>query len=514
MSAIKALLVGVSDYAQAGQIDLDFCRNDIALMQKTLITGLDIKPENIQVMGWSRTVLRKEFIDKLLLFLNGVESEDTVILYFSGHGGTIPGCGHVLAFSDRPVRTQVIIDHLDRFPTKNKLIILDTCFSGNYSISPGKQVNPQDWLQPFFNTGCAVLASSGKNQVSNNYPGLDVSLFTYYLSLAARNRMFSHKGAISLDDIYEVLFMMLDRWNQGNPGCVQNPVYRSNIGGTITFPMKNPDVYRGGTYVSDHDDYAICSVEPVHHGNVKRLSVRAILKHTVTPEELAEINWKIIREVSYADVYQSKMAENRFTGRPANIVFCYFGYDEADIVNTTYAFRTTWTDKNQDRNHWYTPSKTSVDVQDIHIIINDWYTAIKDFEKQHTGSKEAIVEAEKQILTEAIMLSEKVIELYREYRNNEIDESTLIGLLKPILPQIDDLYFKESDLDIPPIEIHDWAYACSALLSTIHDFVFYYKEEYVPKRTPENLRQCMDVTIRRYHEDLEKLKTEEDKLNL
>jgi len=86
--------------------------------------------------------------------------------------------------------------------------------------------------------------------------------------------------------------------------------------------------------------------------------------------------------------------------------------------------------------------------------------------------------------------------------------------LKPLLPEIEDLFFKESDLDIPPAEIHDWAFACTALTGTVHDFTYYYNEKYMDKRTSENRRQCMDMTVRRYHEDLNKLQEESKKLGI
>ena len=111
-----------------------------------------------------------------------------------------------------------------------------------------------------------------------------------------------------------------------------------------------------------------------------------------------------------------------------------------------------------------------------------------------------------------VVLAEKVIEEYREYRNTEISEPELIARLQPILPQIEELFFRELDLDIPPVDIHDWAYACSALISTVHDFVYYYKEQYLDKRTVENRRQSMDITINRYHEDLRKLQEAENEL--
>ena len=61
------------------------------------------------------------------------------------------------------------------------------------------------------------------------------------------------------------------------------------------FPIKDPKLYQVNSLFADHDDYTICSVEPVHHANVKRFSARILLKREVTPEELASINWEIMK---------------------------------------------------------------------------------------------------------------------------------------------------------------------------------------------------------------------------
>lgn len=513
MSTVKVILAGVSDYAAIGAANLPFCKNDVLLMRKTLVNGLDIDPADIITLGLNDTLHYSDFLKSFTLLQPEIHEDDTLIVYFSGHG-TNTNKGHFLVFSDGCLSTQYLIEAINRIGVKNKLIILDSCYSGNYTIMPGDTINSEDWLEEFANNGCAVISSSSKSQVSRLHPEQGVSIFTYFFCLAARNCFSIKRETVSLDRIREMVFVLLDRWNQGHPDMVQNPIFRSNIGGTIMFPTKDPNIYHVNTVSAEHDDYSICSVEPVHFANVKRLRVRAILKHEVTPEELAAINWKIIKEVSYADVYQSEIAEKRFKGKPANIVFCFFGYDIDDITNSTYAYRTTWADHNQDRKHWYAPSKHSMDIQDIHIDIYDGYLSIKAFEKAHTGDRQIIIGEEKRIVAEVIKLAQSVIGEYNEYRNSEIDESELISRLKPILPQIERLFFEESDLDIPPTDIHDWTYACTALVSTVHDFTYYYNEKYLNTRTLENRRQCMDMTISRYHDDLNKLEEESKKLGI
>lgn len=315
MGTVKAILVGVSDYSAINLENLSFCKNDIAIVRQTLINYLDMEPVDVISLGWNGTVTCAEFLNSFLLLQPCITEADTLLFYFSGHGGNYADSSHRLAFSDGFLPTQKLIDAINKTGTKNKLIILDTCYSGNYTILPGKKMSIDEWLEPFVNTGCAVISSSSKNQRSWSYPGENISIFTYFFCLALQGCMSSKKEVVSLDQICEVIFMFLDHWNKEHPSMTQNPTFRSNIGGTIMFRTKDPRAYHVNTFVSDNADYSICSVEPVHVANVKRLRVTAILKHSVTLQELSDINWDIINEVSYADVYQSEIAESRYLSK-------------------------------------------------------------------------------------------------------------------------------------------------------------------------------------------------------
>ena len=147
-------------------------------------------------------------------------------------------------------------------------------------------------------------------------------------------------------------------------------------------------------------------------------------------------------------------------------------------------------------------------------MINDGYDMIKSFEREHTGDRQEIITEEKKIIAEITKVANRVITEYREYRNKEIDELELIARIKPLLPQIEELFLRESNLNIPPVDIHDWMLACTSLINTVYDFVFFYKDMYLEKRTVENRRQCMDMTIKRYHENLNKLHEESRKIGL
>lgn len=75
-----------------------------------------------------------------------------------------------------------------------------------------------------------------------------------------------------------------------------------------------------------------------------------ILRFQSSIEQIAEIAKEIKDKVCYYEVHQNEIAEAHHKGHAANIVWCYFGYDEDDMVDSNYICHTTWVDDLQDKN--------------------------------------------------------------------------------------------------------------------------------------------------------------------
>lgn len=158
------------------------------------------------------------------------------------------------------------------------------------------------------------------------------------------------EGKKSLESINEAIFHFAKIWNTKHPSQTQTPIFRSNIGGTIFFDVEEYKPYRVANVYEETETYIIYNVTPVHTGLAKRLSAKVILRYESSFEEIADIANEVKNKIKYADVYQNALSESRHRGKPANIIWCYFGYSEDDIIDSNYICHTTWVDNTQDKN--------------------------------------------------------------------------------------------------------------------------------------------------------------------
>ncbi|MCQ1530069.1 caspase family protein [Lutispora saccharofermentans] len=502
---LKALVIGVSDYTSIKQQNLPFCKNDIHVVRDSLVSGLKTDKSNVNTCGETGIVTGAEFLCALNNLILSTGTGDTVIFYFSGHGGSLPD-GHHLFLSDAAIKTKDIIENLEKAPAKNKIVILDCCMSGNFTIDQTATFNIDEAVEEFAGRGYAVLASSNATQLSFGHPDKPISLFTSFLCEALNDVHIIRQGKKSLYDISKLLFLYLDIWNKKNPHKQQTPIFRANMGGTIFFEVQEYHPYLTARIYEETEDYIIYAVEPLHTGSLKRYAVKVILKSPFSFEEISIANHEIVNKVKKADVYKNDISQKRWQGKSANLVFCYFGRDESDIVNSNYLCHTTWVDEHQDKKWWYRIDNNSIIINDIHFNIHSYYENLKIFTEENIGDKDILIEKTKSIMSHLITLAEKVIGLYNEFLNGTKSEETLMDDLGTIIPSIDKYYFEETDLAIPPIELQEWSQCCSNLSATIHDFTLFYNKRYLSTKTPDNRIACMNMTVSRYYDDLETLK--------
>ncbi|MDX5688995.1 caspase family protein, partial [Clostridioides difficile] len=180
--------------------------------------------------------------------------------------------------------------------------------------------------------------------------------------------------------------------NKNYINCKQNPIFRSNILGDIYFNVKDYKSYIKKKVFQEHDDYIIYNVKSLHISIIKRYSVEVILKNKFSYCDISEISKEVFDIVKSVEVYNSEIGEDRLKGKDANIIWVYFGKDEIDMINGIYMCKTTWIDKYQEKDIWYSVNgKNKFFINGVHTETYDNYESLKSYISQNTITKEKAV---------------------------------------------------------------------------------------------------------------------------
>ncbi|MCR5636996.1 MAG: caspase family protein [Clostridiales bacterium] len=497
---VKALLVGVSEYNINGYTNLPYCKNDILELRKSLISGLKISPDNITLLGCDKTVYEEVF--ELLLddFLASSKKDDIIIIYFSGHGNKGD-----LIFSNKVHAINETIIKIESCLAKSKIIILDCCNSCNFILDGVAQLSTENSITEFVGKGCTIMASCGSNQTSGSHPNRDISLYTSFLCDAIKEPLTIREGKKSLEDINNSIKLYSKIWNEHHKNQIREPIYRSNMGGTIFFDAEEYHPYISRTIYQDNEEYTITDVEPLHHATAKRYAIKVKLKRPCTYDMIADIVQRIVSTAKYYEIYNNINFEKIHRNKPANIIWCYFGNDEEDMVNCNYFCRTTWVDDTQDKSYWYKDNKDSLLINDIYIQPHSWYELCKKL-SECTISREELIDKTKECTSNLISVAERYIQLFHEFENKTFSENTFTKLVQPLNRKLAKWYFIQGDLPVAPIELHDWAEANIQIVNTIHDLSLFYNEDSINTWNSDNKRWLVQNTIDKYTKELEVLK--------
>lgn len=150
----RALIVGVGRYVTSG-IDLPGIDLDVERMRETL-HRMGFTDSQIRILTHEEATAARVSSEMNGWLRNGVQPDDRVVFYYSGHGSQVPdlngdeddGVDEVLVTHDmqrarrngRATLTGVVVDDqiddmLARNPSRNVLLIVDACHSGTVSRS-------------------------------------------------------------------------------------------------------------------------------------------------------------------------------------------------------------------------------------------------------------------------------------------------------------------------------------------------------------------------------------------
>jgi hypothetical protein len=172
-----------------------------------------------------RVDLRKQILE---LFSG---ENDIALFYFSGHGYIENTGGYIITYDsisgDDGIALSDIILWANDSKSKNKIIILDSCFSGIAGSNPFKSSLSE------ISEGVTILTASTSEEfaLEENGSGVFTSLLVDALSGAAGNLV----GDVSPGSIYAHIDQSLGPWSQ-------RPIFKTNVKNFVSLRKVQPPI--------------------------------------------------------------------------------------------------------------------------------------------------------------------------------------------------------------------------------------------------------------------------------
>lgn len=219
----KALIVGIDEYPNA---PLQGCVNDASAVAELLKTNGDGAP-NFDVSLKLNVTTKADLLDFLDDLFSG--DADAALLYFSGHGSEY---GHLVTSDykgkDLGVLMSEVLGYANNSKCKNKIIILDCCYSGKFGESPVIQSN-----ESTLGEGVTIMTASSRDEVAMESDGQ--GLFTSLFLQGLRGSAADITGKITPAGIYAFIDQSLGAWQQ-------RPVFKTNTSHFISIRDIEPRV--------------------------------------------------------------------------------------------------------------------------------------------------------------------------------------------------------------------------------------------------------------------------------
>jgi uncharacterized caspase-like protein len=213
-----AIVIGLEKYRNELP-KADYAEQDAKILAQYLSQSLGYEEENVAVLVNDRAT-KSDFEKYFEGWLpNRVEQDDTVFVYFSGHGAPNPKTGDAflvpydgdLVFLDNTgYPLSRLFRNLADLPAKEIIVVLDSCFSGaggRSVIAKGMRPIITEVTGPNLGNGKTVLiAASTGQQVSSSYDEKGHGLMTYFFLKGLRGEGDTNEdGKVEITELFEYL---------------------------------------------------------------------------------------------------------------------------------------------------------------------------------------------------------------------------------------------------------------------------------------------------------------------
>ncbi|MBN2590021.1 MAG: SUMF1/EgtB/PvdO family nonheme iron enzyme [Sedimentisphaerales bacterium] len=247
-----ALIVGINDYTNVPT--LRYGRSDAETLAKTLVERCGFPRNNVILMTDGQEILsdpvsrsRYPTIGNLRSRINQisqlVESDDLLMISFAGHGINIDGKGYIIPVDGDSkdiyslIPLSLIKETLESSPARQKLLILDACYSGVSRAGDETQSPAEAILSPLNGAGFITLASCDSQQLSHEDEQVGRGVFTNAIIEGLEGRADievdgNRDGIITATELFGFASLKVKQWSLAS-GKDQTPVFKGERKGRI-----------------------------------------------------------------------------------------------------------------------------------------------------------------------------------------------------------------------------------------------------------------------------------------
>lgn len=227
-----ALIIGIDEYENLG--NLEYAVNDAMAIKDVLINKFGYKEENIKLLI-NGDATHDNIMDKYYELVNDTATNDSVIVFFAGHGSTYPSLqgnkGYLIPCDGTETKMNSLIswnDFIggsDIIKAKHIFYIMDACYSGLALLrgQPSKR-----FLKDMIRRQARQVLTAGKSdqRVKDSGGKPNHSIFTGYLLEALNGAAKTDQGVLCASSVMNYVYNKVSN----DPNSRQTPGFGTLVG--------------------------------------------------------------------------------------------------------------------------------------------------------------------------------------------------------------------------------------------------------------------------------------------
>lgn len=227
-----ALIIGINKYDNLP--NLEYAVNDAIAIKDVLIKNFKYKQENIRTLI-DEQATHDKIMDEYYNLINDTAINDSVIVFFAGHGSTYPSIDRDKGFlvprdgTETKMNTLISWDGLisasELIKAKHIFFIMDACYSG---LALLRGTSSKRFLKDMVKRPSRQVLTAGKadQRVKDSGAQTNNSIFTGYLLKALNGEAKTEQGVICASSVMNYVYNKV----ANDPNSRQTPGYGTVLG--------------------------------------------------------------------------------------------------------------------------------------------------------------------------------------------------------------------------------------------------------------------------------------------